>query len=103
MHASNPTWPYKRIFDGMVLVPRIARRRQRRVPSLKGAQPQLLVKRLRVTTEGSNPKHQPVSPTFDTLRRQTWPSEVELREKLWGTAASLRLTAGFALNTGLDI
>ncbi|KAK7115386.1 hypothetical protein V1264_001263 [Littorina saxatilis] len=42
-------------------------------------------------------------PTFDTLRRQTWPSEVELREKLWGTAASLRLTAGFALNTGLDI
>ncbi|KAK7112004.1 hypothetical protein V1264_011526 [Littorina saxatilis] len=47
-------------------------------------------------------------PTFDTLRRQhrgrqTWPSEVELREKLWGTAASLRPTAGFALNTGLDI
>ncbi|XP_070206584.1 inactive heparanase-2-like [Littorina saxatilis] len=42
-------------------------------------------------------------PTFDTLRRQTWPSEVQLREKLWGTAASLRPTAGFALNTGLDI
>ena len=42
-------------------------------------------------------------PTFDALRRQTWPRDVELQEKLWGTAASLRLTADFATNTGLEI
>jgi hypothetical protein len=42
-------------------------------------------------------------PTFDTLRRQTWPSAVDLQEKLWGTAVSLKLTVEFVLNTGMDI
>ncbi|XP_041355387.1 uncharacterized protein LOC121373011 [Gigantopelta aegis] len=42
-------------------------------------------------------------PTFDTLRQQTWPSAVDLREKLWGPATLLRLTADFVHNTGLPI
>ena len=42
-------------------------------------------------------------PTFDDLRRQTWPSPVELSEKLWGTAGSLQRTADFARATGLTI
>jgi hypothetical protein len=40
-------------------------------------------------------------PTFDSLRRQTWPSEVDLGEKLWGSAGSLRRTADFTSQTGL--
>ena len=35
-------------------------------------------------------------PTFDTLRRQAWPSATDLHEKLWGSAGSLRRTADFA-------
>ena len=42
-------------------------------------------------------------PTFDDLRRQTWPSPVELSEKLWGTAGSLQRTADFVRATGLTI
>ena len=42
-------------------------------------------------------------PTFDTLRCQTWPSPVEAHRKLWGPVETLRLTADFALLTGLKI
>ena len=40
-------------------------------------------------------------PTFDDLRRQTWPSPVETHRKLWGLVETLRQTADFALLTGL--
>ena len=36
-------------------------------------------------------------PTFDSLRRQTWPSPVEAHRKLWGPVETLRQTADFAL------
>ena len=36
-------------------------------------------------------------PTFDDLRRQTWPSPVEAHRKLWGPVETLRQTADFAL------
>ena len=42
-------------------------------------------------------------PTFDALRRQTWPSPVEAHRKLWGLVETLRQTADFALLTGLKI
>ena len=42
-------------------------------------------------------------PTFDTLRRQTWPSPVDAHRKLWGPVEILRQTADFALLTGLKI
>ena len=42
-------------------------------------------------------------PTFDYLRRQTWPSPVEAHRKLWGPVETLRQTADFALLTGLKI
>ena len=42
-------------------------------------------------------------PTFDDLRRQTWPSPVEAHMKLWGLAETLRQTADFTLLTGLKI
>ena len=42
-------------------------------------------------------------PTFDDLRRQTWPSPVEAHRKLWGPVETLRQTADFALLTGLKI
>ena len=37
-------------------------------------------------------------PTFDDLRRQTWPSLVEAHRKLWGPVETLRQTADFALS-----
>ena len=42
-------------------------------------------------------------PTFDTLRRQTWPSPVDAHRKLWGLVETLWQTADFALLTGLKI
>ena len=42
-------------------------------------------------------------PTFDDLRRQTWPSPMEAHRKLWGPVETLRQTAVFALLTGLKI
>ena len=42
-------------------------------------------------------------PTYDTLRRQTWPSPVDAHRKLWGPVETLRQTADFALLTGLTI
>ena len=42
-------------------------------------------------------------PTFDDLRRQTWPSPVEAHRKLWGPVETLQQTADFALLTGLKI
>ena len=42
-------------------------------------------------------------PTFNDLRRQTWPGPVEAHRKLWGPAETLRQTADFALLTGLKI
>ena len=42
-------------------------------------------------------------PTFDDLRRQTWPSPVEAHRKLWGLVETLRQTADSALLTGLKI
>ena len=50
------------------------------------------------------PKHTLQScPTFDSLRRQTWPSPVDAHRKLWGPAETLRQTVDFALLTGLKI
>ena len=40
-------------------------------------------------------------PTFNTLRRQTWPSPVDAHTKLWRLVETLRLTADFALLTRL--
>ena len=40
-------------------------------------------------------------PTFDALRRQTWPSPVEAHRKLWGPVETLRQTVDLALLTGL--
>ena len=42
-------------------------------------------------------------PTFDDLKRQTWPSPVEAHRKLWGPVETLRQTTYFALLTGLKI
>ena len=42
-------------------------------------------------------------PTFDYLRRQTWPSPVEAHRKLWGPVETLRQTADFALLAELKI
>ena len=42
-------------------------------------------------------------PTFDDLRRQTWPSPVEAHRKLLGPVETLRQTADFALLAGLKI
>ena len=42
-------------------------------------------------------------PTFDDLRRQTWPSPVEPHRKLWGPVETLQQTVDFALLTGLKI
>ena len=42
-------------------------------------------------------------PTFDDLRRQTWPSPVEAHRKLWGPADALWETVDFALLTRLKI
>ena len=42
-------------------------------------------------------------PTFDDLRRQTWPSPVDAHRKLWGPVETLRHTADFALLTGPKI
>ena len=42
-------------------------------------------------------------PTFDDLRRQTWPSPVNAHRKLWGPVETLQQTADFALLTGLKI
>ena len=42
-------------------------------------------------------------PTFDDLRRQTWPSPVEAYRKLWGPVETLRQTVDSALLTGLKI
>ena len=40
-------------------------------------------------------------PTFDSLRRQAWPSATDFHEKLWESAGSLRRSADVALQTGL--
>ena len=40
-------------------------------------------------------------PTFDALRRRTWPSPVDAHRKFRGPAETLRQTADFALLTGL--
>ena len=40
-------------------------------------------------------------PTRRDARRQTWPEEVGLQEKLWGWGASLKHTADFALTMKL--
>ena len=42
-------------------------------------------------------------PTFDALRRQTWPSPVEAHRKLGGPVETLRQTVDLALLTGLTI
>jgi ribonuclease HI len=42
-------------------------------------------------------------PTFHTLRCQTWPSEVDLHEKLWGPAVSLGRTVDFIMQAGLTV
>ena len=42
-------------------------------------------------------------PTFDALRRQTWPSPVDAHRKLLGPVETLRQTVDFALLTGLKI
>ena len=42
-------------------------------------------------------------PTFDALRRQTWPSPVDAHRKLRGPVETLRQTVDFALLTGLKI
>ena len=42
-------------------------------------------------------------PTFDALRRQTWPCPVDAHRKLWGPVETLRQTADFALLTGLKL
>ena len=42
-------------------------------------------------------------PQHDTLRQATWTEEVDLSEKLWGAATSLRRTADFITQTGIDI
>ena len=42
-------------------------------------------------------------PTFNGLRRQTWPSPVGAHRKLWGPVETLRQTADFALLNGLKI
>ena len=42
-------------------------------------------------------------PTFDTLRRQTWPSPVDAHRKLWGPVEALQQTAVFTLLAGLKI
>ena len=42
-------------------------------------------------------------PTFDALRRQTWPRQVDAHRKLRGPVETLRQTADFALFTGLKI
>ena len=39
-------------------------------------------------------------PTFDSLRRQTWPSPVEAHREPWDPAKTLRLTADCVLLTG---
>ena len=38
-------------------------------------------------------------PTFDALKRQTWPSPVDAHRKLLGPVETLRQTADFALLT----
>ena len=42
-------------------------------------------------------------PTFDALRRRTWPSLVDTYRKLWGLVETLRQTAYFTFLTGLKI
>ena len=42
-------------------------------------------------------------PTFDALRRQTWPSPADAHRKLRGPVETLRQTADFALLNGLKI
>ena len=42
-------------------------------------------------------------PLYRDVRRQSWPEEGELLEKLWGLAAALRKTADFILRTGRTI
>ena len=37
------------------------------------------------------------------LGRQTWPQDVELKDKLWKLAEALRSSAGFILSSGLTI
>ena len=42
-------------------------------------------------------------PTFNALRRKTWPSPVDAHRNLWGPIKPLRQTADFPLLTGLKI
>ena len=42
-------------------------------------------------------------PTFDALRRHTWPSPLDAHRKLWGPVETLRQTVDFALLTRLKI
>ena len=42
-------------------------------------------------------------PLFGELRQATWPEGLEFKEKLWGPAETLRLTADFIARTQLDI
>ena len=42
-------------------------------------------------------------PTYNDLRRQTWPTAMGLEEKLWGPTESLRRTANFVQDTNLTI
>ena len=42
-------------------------------------------------------------PTFNALRRQTWPSPMDAHRKFWGPVETLRQTVDFALLTGLKI
>ena len=42
-------------------------------------------------------------PTFDALRRQTWPSAMDALRKLWGPVEILRQTADFVFLTRLKI
>ena len=42
-------------------------------------------------------------PLFCELRQATWPEGSEFKEKLWGPAETLRLTADFIARTQMDI
>ena len=55
-------------------------------------------------TDQQTPEHILQScPTYHELRQKIWPSEEDLKEKLYGSAASLRRTAEFIDHTDLTI
>ncbi|XP_041375615.1 uncharacterized protein LOC121388376 [Gigantopelta aegis] len=55
-------------------------------------------------TDAQTPEHILQScPSYSTLRQETWPYPVGLKEKLWGPTSSLRRTADFLVRTGLEV